>query len=197
MICLMTNSTQWAYHKTLKPEGIIIHSSGQNNPFLRRYVQPSKKDENYSQLLAELGENRKHNDWNHIHTSYNYHYWIGKNRNNDVISIQTFPLNIKTWNDNYIHICICEDKLNDKDYLANCLAELTILCDDLCKDFNWDEKVIFDHSEISNFPDSNYWLEKHGFNIFSIRAIIFGLHHPNSKAGKEVIKTWQNKNFSI
>lgn len=186
--CMMTNSTQWAYHKELNPVGIVVHSSGRNNPYLRRYVQPSKDNKNYIDIINQLGENHKRDDWNHIHTLYNFHYWIGKDKNNDVISVQTFPLNIKTWNDNYIHICICEDKLNDRDYLADCLAELAVLCDDLCKDFNWDETVIFDYSEISNFPDSNYWLEKHGFNILLIRAIIFGIHHPKSKTGKEVLK---------
>ena len=191
----MTNSTQWAYHRELKPAGIVVHSSGRNNPYLRQYVQPSKDNKNYIDIIAQLGENHKHNDWNHIHTLYNFHYWIGKDKNNNVITVQTFPLNIKTWNDNYIHICICEDKLNDRDYLADCLAELAALCDDLCKDFNWDETVIFDYSEISNFPDSNYWLEKHGFSILLIRAIIFGIHHPKSKTGKEVLKNWQIEKF--
>lgn len=191
----MTNSTQWAYHKELKPVGIVVHSSGRNNPYLRQYVQPSKDNKNYIDIITQLGENHKHNDWNHIHTLYNFHYWIGKDKNNNVISVQTFPLNIKTWNDNYIHICICEDKLNDRDYLADCLAELAALCDDLCKDFNWDETVIFDYSEISNFPDSNYWLKKHGFSILLIRAIIFGIHHPKSKTGKEVLKNWQIEKF--
>ena len=193
--CMMTNSTQWAYHRELKPVGIVIHSSGRNNPYLRQYVQPSKDNKNYIDIIAQLGENHKHNDWNHIHTLYNFHYWIGKDKNNNVITVQTFPLNIKTWNDNYIHVCICEDKLNDRDYLADCLAELAALCDDLCKDFNWDETVIFDYSEISNFPDSNYWLEKHGFSILLIRAIIFGIHHPKSKTGKEVLKNWQIEKF--
>lgn len=197
MICLMTNSTQWAYHKTLKPEGIIIHSSGQNNPFLRRYVQPSKKNKNYSSLISQLGENRKHNDWNHIHTSYNFHYWIGKDKNDNIISVRTFPLNIKTWNDNYIHICICEDNLQNKEYLMNCFSILTLLCNELCEQFNWDETVIHDYSEISNFPDSNYWLKEHGLSVHLIRAIIFAIHHPNSKTGRDFIENWQIEKFLL
>lgn len=193
--CMMTNSTQWAYHKKLTPKGIVIHSSGRNNPYLRQYVQPSKKDKNYANLIMQLGENRKHNDWNHIHTSYNFHYWVGKDKSNDVVSVQTFPLNMKTWNDDYIHICICEDKLQDKTYLINCLYEVIYLCYVICKEFNWDEKVIHDHSEISDFPDSNYWLKKHKYSVQFIRAFIFAIHNPESETSQKMFKGWQTQKF--
>lgn len=172
LTCMMTNSTQWAYYKTLKPKGIIIHSSGRNNPYLRHFVQPSKNDENYEDIISQLGENKRHDDWNHIHTAYNFHYWIGKDNFDNVVSIQTFPLDVKTWKDSYIHICICEDNLDNPTYLTNCISKLIKLCKSLCDQYNWNEDDIYDYSEISNFPDTNYWLEKCGYNIKLLRSEI-------------------------
>jgi len=60
--CMMTNSTQWAENRPLTPKGIVIHSTGKCGHLLKRYIQPSKNDEQYLDLIARLGENRKHND---------------------------------------------------------------------------------------------------------------------------------------
>ena len=59
-------------------------------------MQPSKNDENYEDIISQLGENKRHDDWNHIHIAYNFHYWIGKDNFDNVVSIQTFPLDVKT-----------------------------------------------------------------------------------------------------
>ena len=185
LVCMMTNSTQWAENRPLKkPKGIIIHSSRQDGAYLRRYIQPSKKDENYSDIIAQLGENRRHNDWNHIRTFHNFHYWIGKDNNDKIITVQTFPLTMKTWLDDYIHICICEDNLNDREYLKKCLDNLIELCVDIVEEYSFKAKEIYDHSELSDYPDANYWLMKHGYNPKWIRRKIKKL-------------TWQKGNFLL
>jgi hypothetical protein len=53
------------------PKGVLWHSTGANNPTLKRYVQPSDirpKEDTYSkeEWLEKLGKNQYNNDWNHI-----------------------------------------------------------------------------------------------------------------------------------
>ncbi len=55
----------------MTPKGILWHSTGANNPNLKRYVQPSDTkpaEDTYSkdQWLKILGKNQYSNDWNHI-----------------------------------------------------------------------------------------------------------------------------------
>ena len=47
-------------------KGILWHSTGANNTTIKRYVQPSEDDPNYSRLMSLIGNNPNKNDWNHI-----------------------------------------------------------------------------------------------------------------------------------
>ena len=169
--CLMTNSTAMAKNEKMRwpPRGIIIHSTGMNCPQLKRYIQPSKSDVNYPILIAELGKNKLHNDYNHTHRAYNFHFWIGKNKNNKVIVVQTLPLDIRAWKDNYIHICICEDNLNNFEYLSDCIKVLNEILIELCNSCDIPINQIFSHSEIGNTPDIDYWLKKYQLSIQIIK----------------------------
>ncbi len=183
--CMMTNSTQWAENQPLKrPKGVVIHSTKQNGAYLRKYIQPSKSDEDYDEIMAQLGKNRKHNDWNHICTFHNFHYWIGKNKEGKVITVQTFPLTIQTWPDNYIHICVCEDNLKDRKYLEQCLNNLIELCSDIAVRYLTNTKDILDYSELSDHPDISYWLKKYGYSMKWLRVRIGKL-------------TWQKGSFLL
>ena len=45
LICLLTNSTAYAKKERLKqPKGIVIHSTGKNDPYLKNYFQPTSTD---------------------------------------------------------------------------------------------------------------------------------------------------------
>jgi len=46
-------------------KGILWHSTGANNTTIKRYVQPSENDVNYTKLMALIGTNQYKNDWNH------------------------------------------------------------------------------------------------------------------------------------
>ena len=173
--CLMTNSTAWAKgSEAMIPQGIVIHSSGFEQPYLWYFVQPSNSDPNKIQILNTLGINQKHTDYNHTYRIMNYHYWIGKDINDDIQVIRAFPDSFKIA-DNYIHICLLEDDLNNKDYVIQIIPALTQLCAQLCKKHNWDDKHILDHSEVSSFPDANYWLSKYGYSSKDIRQIVKNL----------------------
>jgi len=65
--CMMTNSTCYKQTKTMEIKGILVHCTGANNPNLKRYVQPSENDSNYSNLIKIIGKNNNQNDLNHIY----------------------------------------------------------------------------------------------------------------------------------
>ena len=50
-----TENPRYKDGRTIKPKGIMVHSTGANNPNLRRYVQPDD---------GLLGVNPNGNDWN-------------------------------------------------------------------------------------------------------------------------------------
>ena len=55
LICMMTNSTCYKETGRMAVKGILWHSTGANNPWLKRYVQPSDNASDKAALLAKLG----------------------------------------------------------------------------------------------------------------------------------------------
>ena len=49
LVCMMKNSTCYKQTRTMTPVGVLWHSTGANNPNLKRYVQPYETDANYKQ----------------------------------------------------------------------------------------------------------------------------------------------------
>ena len=64
-VCMMTQSTCYKDTRTMDVKGVLWHSTGVNNPWLKRYVQPDDKASNRATLLSKLGVNNNKNDWNH------------------------------------------------------------------------------------------------------------------------------------
>ena len=54
LVCMMTQST--CYNGTTKMDikGVLWHSTGANNPWLRRYVQPDDSAPDRDEMLAIL-----------------------------------------------------------------------------------------------------------------------------------------------
>ena len=48
LVCMQTNSTCYKQTRKMTPLGILWHSTGANNPNLKRYVQPLSTDSNYN-----------------------------------------------------------------------------------------------------------------------------------------------------
>lgn len=94
---MMTNSTCYKSTRTMTVKGILWHSTGANNPNLRRYVQPSTSDANYSSLMKLLGTNTAKNDWNHIYHEAGLNAWIGKLADGTITTVQTMPWNYRPW----------------------------------------------------------------------------------------------------
>lgn len=141
--CFMTNSTCYKKTNAMNVKGILWHSTNTNNPYLNNYVQPSSNDINYNLLINLLGKNIYNNDWNHISVQAGTNAWIGKAKDNSIISVQTMPWTYKSWscgsgingscNNGWIQIEICEDNLKNKTYFNQVYLEACELTAYLCQ----------------------------------------------------------------
>lgn len=96
--CIMTQST--CYNEAGRvPEhfGIVVHSTGVNNPWVSRYVQPSEGDPNRVAIINELGTNIYGNDWNHTDVNAGVHAFIGKKADGAVSVWQVLPWTNVAW----------------------------------------------------------------------------------------------------
>lgn len=155
LVCLQTQSNCYKQTTKIKPLGVLWHSTGANNPELRRYVQPSDAKPaadtyNKAKWLEVLGTNRYNNDWNHIKGDVMVNAAIGKFANGTVAAVQTLPWDYRPWgvgsgskgscNDGWIQFEIAEDGLTDKTYFEKVYKEGCELTAYLCKLYNLDPK---------------------------------------------------------
>ncbi len=172
----LTNNLCYKRSQALKPKGIMVHSTGANNPWLKRYVGPDD---------GRLGENTRGNHWNTDLPGGRkvcVHAFIGKLADGTVATYQTLPWDMRGWhaggngNNSLIGFEICEDGLEDKEYFDKVYKEAVELCVYLCKEFNFTEKDIICHSEgykkglASNHADVMHWFPKHGKSMDTFRA---------------------------
>ena len=168
---ILTENACYKAGRTIIPKGIMVHSTGANNPYLKRYVGPDD---------GLLGNNQYNNHWNQYNPDGRQvcvHAFIGKIANGSVATYQTFPWNHRGWhaggtaNDTHIGFEICEDGLTDTSYFSAIYKETVDLCVFICKVFDLTEKDIICHSEgyikgiASNHSDVKHWFPKHGKNM--------------------------------
>lgn len=169
--CLFTNNDCYKKAQKIKPEGIVVHSTGANNANLKRYVGPDD---------GLLGKNLFNNHWNKPKVSKCVHGFIGKDKNKDVQVYQTLPFNYACWGVGsgkkgsynykpaYIQFEICEDNLKDETYFKNAFELAIEFCVYLCEKYNISVKNIVSHHEAyergygSNHKDCDHWLKKFG-----------------------------------
>ena len=144
-VCMQTNSTCYKQTRKMTPVGILWHSTGANNPWLSRYVQPTDGSANYDKDIAKIGKNTNGNDWNHIDVSAGLNAWIGKFADGTVGTVQTMPWDYRpggcasgsngSCNNGWIQFEICEDNLQDKEYAEKVYSEAVALTAYLCKEY--------------------------------------------------------------
>ena len=130
----MKNSRCYKKTSTISIKGIIWHSTGANNPTIKRYIQPDKNDPNYKALIKTIGKNEYGTDWNTSQSSATTHAVIGKLANGAIGTVQCLPWNFRCWgcgsgkkgsgNDYFIQFEICEDNLNNKAYFDKIYKEV-------------------------------------------------------------------------
>ena len=200
--CMMTNSTCYKGTGRMSVKGVLWHSTGANNPNLKRYVQPSSNDKNYYELLSKLGTNSYGNDWNHTTVQAGLNAWIGKLADGTIAAVQTMPWDYRPWgcgagpkgtcNDNWIQFEICEDDLNNKDYFSKCYNEAVHLTAYLCKLYNINPKGSVNYNGIQiptilchadshsygvggNHGDVYHWFKKYGKTMDDVRNDVANL----------------------
>ncbi len=162
--------------KTIMPRGIMVHSTGVNNPNLKRYIGPDD---------GLLGKNLHNNHWNQDRPDGRYvcpHAFIGKLADGSIATYQTLPWERRGWhaggfaNDTHIGFEICEAKLTDGAYFNVAYKEAVALCVYLCKLYSLNEKNIIGHYEgyklgiATNHADPGHWFPKHGKSMDAFRA---------------------------
>lgn len=196
LVCMMTNSTCYKGTSTMQVKGVLWHSTGANNPWLKRYVQPSDNASDRAEMLAKLGQNQYKNDWNHASVSAGLNCWIGKLADGTVTTVQTMPWNYKPWgcasgsrgscNNGWIQFEICEDGLTDSNYFNQVYKEACEITAYLCKMYNLNPKgtvsvggvnvpVILCHQDSyklgmgSNHSDVYHWFNRYGKTMDNVR----------------------------
>ena len=95
--CMMTQSTCYKETEEMKIVGVLWHSTGVNNPNLKRYVQPDDNAVDKQKKIDKLGLNKNGNDWNHKSKDAGLNAWIGKFADGTVGTVQTMPWNYRPW----------------------------------------------------------------------------------------------------
>lgn len=193
---LLIKNDCYKANKKITVKGIMVHSTGANNPNLRRYVGPDD---------GLLGVNTNNNHWNQPLPDGQQkcvHAFIGKLANGVIATYQTLPWDHRGWhaggkaNDTHIGFEICEDGLTDKGYFNSIYQEAIDLCVHLCKQFNLTERDIICHSEgaklgiASNHGDVMHWFPKHGKSMDTFRADVKKLLGGINMAGKDTPSDW-------
>ena len=171
----LTNNDCYKAGKKISVKGIMVHSTGANNPWLKRYLPDDGK----------IGKNQYGNHWNTARPGGRQvcvHAFIGKLADGSVATYQTLPWNHRGWhaggsaNNTHIGFEICEDGLSDRTYFEKVYKEATELCAYLCKEYGITEKDVICHCEgykkgiASNHGDVMHWFTKHGKSMDTFRA---------------------------
>ena len=211
IVCMQTNSTCYKQTRTMTPLGVLWHSTGANNPTIKRYVQPLKTDSNYTEMINLIGLNPYNNDWNHIERQAGLNAWIGKLADGTVATVQSMPWNYRPWgcgsgskgscNNGWIQFEICEDDLTNKDYFDKVYKEACELTAYLCKMYNLNPKgyvvqngvqvpVILCHADSyklgmgGNHGDVLHWFSRFGKTMNDVRNDVAALMEESTELPK-------------
>lgn len=173
--------------------GVQVHSTGANNPYLKRYVQPDD---------GRLGKNTNGNSHNRKGLNVCASAYIGKLADGTVAVYQTLPWNYRCWlsgsgtNGNanklgYVGFEICEDNKKDEAYFqAAVMGAAVDLTAHLCMLFGTTPQAVvrnfsqgaalavMDHRELnsrklaSNHGDILHWSRLYGVTMDTFRAAV-------------------------
>jgi len=182
---LLTNNPCYIAARGLIPLGVMVHSTGANNPRLSRYVQPDD---------GLLGDNPNNNDWNQRTLNVCVHAFIGKLADGTIATYQTLPWTMRGWhsgkglvgsaNNTHISFEICEGNLDDADYFKSVYQEAVEFTAYLCKLYGFNPTLpgtVICHSEghskgiASGHSDVMHWFPKHGKSMDTFRRDVANL----------------------
>ncbi len=175
---------------------IVVHSTGANNPWLLRYVQPDD---------GILGKNRYGNSWNNPGLDVCVNAFIGRADDGTVSTYQTLPWEFRPWgvgsgskgsyNDCAIQFEICEDDLTDRAYAQECFEAAALLSAYLCREYGIPVGNIVSHNEAhelgygSNHGDPEHWWPKFNLSMDKFRARVQEILTEDEKSGDDANKS--------
>lgn len=178
---IFTECAAYKAGRKITPKGVMVHSTGANNPNLKRYVGPDD---------GLLGKNTYNNHWNMMGVGASVHAFIGKLKDGSIATYQVLPWNYRaghcalSGNNTHIAFEICEDGLKDATYFNKVYKEAVELTAMLCKEYKLDpmaDGVVICHSEgykrgiASNHGDVMHWFPKHGKSMDTFRSDVKAL----------------------
>ncbi len=174
------NNLCYITSQKMVPKGIVVHSTGANNPYLSRYVDAPD----------EVGINRYGNHWNTATPGGRkvcVHAFIGYDKNEQVRVAELLPHNVCCWgvgtgkngsynyDPAYIQFEICEDNLVDKKYYEKAFSVAVEYCAHLCRTYDICVDNIVGHCEAyrlgygSNHADPEHWMKNFGETMADFR----------------------------
>ena len=189
-----TNNPCYKAGKKITPSGIVVHSTGANNPNLKRYVGPDD---------GILGKNQYNNHWNNSDANKCVHAFIGRVADGSLKIYQTLPWDYRCWgvgsgkngsyNSTHIQFEICEDGLKDEAYYKEAFDLAIRLSAFLCKEYGIKPENVVGHYEAwaagygSNHGDPKNWQKKFGGSMDGFRASVAALISGNNSPAEVII----------
>lgn len=186
--CLLMENDCYKSGRIIVPKGVMVHSTGANNPTVRRYAQPTPGSAGYDEALEVIGINRNGNDWNRAGVQKCVHAFIGRLADGSVGAVRTLPWDRRGWhagtgergsaNNTHISFEICEDDLTDPAYFAQTYRAAAELTAYLCKLYGLDPLaggVVICHAEghrrgtASDHVDVEHWWPRFGKSMDDFR----------------------------
>ncbi len=182
--------------RKMTPQGIVVHSTGANNPNLKRYVDCPR----------EVGVNRYNNHWNQPKpggATVCVHAFIGYDINGNVRVAEILPLDICCWGVGsgrngsynyapaYIQFEICEDGLQDRAYYDRAFGVAADYAAHLCETLCITPDRVVGHCEAhkegygSNHSDPEHWMKKFGETMADFRRAVSERLRERSCNGQE------------
>lgn len=201
--CLLIENDCYKTGRTITPRGVMVHSTGVNNPTVARYVNPVRGQESYDALIAAIGKNLYGNHWNTPRPggqSVCVHAFLGKLADGSIGTVQTLPWDMRGWhaggaaNNTHISFEICEDGLSDRGYFERVYREAAELTAYLCRLYGLDplaDGVVLCHAEgarrgwASDHVDVEHWFPKFGKSMDDFRRDVKGIMEEDEEMTKE------------
>lgn len=177
--CYQTKNPCYRKGTPMKPVGIVVHSTGANNPHLCRYVD----------CPEWLGVNRYGNHWNRPEAATLVHGAIGLDKEGFVTVVNTLPYTMAAWGvgkgsrgsynydpTGHIQFEMCEDDLTDPSYFDQVMGTAVAYCAQLCREYGLAAESIVSHKEAhaqgyaSNHGDPENWMGRFGMTMEDFRA---------------------------
>ena len=148
--CYQTKNPCYRKGTPMKPVGIVVHSTGANNPHLCRYVDCPER----------LGVNRYGNHWNRPEAATLVHGAIGLDKEGFVTVVNTLPYTMAAWGvgkgsrgsynydpTGHIQFEMCEDDLTDPSYFDQVMGTAVAYCARLCREYGLAAESVVSHKE--------------------------------------------------